>query len=117
MTEIERMLRNGKSVEDLIAEINSTKAKLDKQEAAKAAAEKEKKAKAAKIKKAKADFINAAILYTSLVFDVSLDSKDIKTATKELENYCNIIEAEAASPRSFKTSSSDLITDLYDTFF
>lgn len=109
MNDIEKKLREGISVEDLIKEINETKAKLEKEEKAREE-EKIKREKAEKkIAEARIEMINAIVKYLQAL-DMNFTEKEIKSIISNAEKYCREYEKSFRTINSLNLSDKDLVS-------
>lgn len=110
MNDIEKMLRNGISAEDIINEVNKTKARIAKEEEARKQAELERAKSNAKIAAARTNAINAVIQYMQTL-GVILSETDAKEIVKVTETYCKEFEDEIRALNTFKAKSADMSDD------
>lgn len=115
MTDIEKMLREGISEEDIISKIKETKTKIAEEEKQKKKQELEEKAKTAKIKKARTDMINSTILYLSSL-GIELSKEDTEDHFNELEKWCKTFEQKMKNIKSLSFSYSSPFSFLLDLF-
>lgn len=93
MNDIEKMLRDGISAEDIIKEVNKTKDRLIKEEEARKKAEMEKAKNAAKVAEARSKAIEAITQYLQIL-GIELSEEDTKEIIKIIEIYCKQLEDE-----------------------
>lgn len=116
MNDIEKMLRDGISVEDIINEVNKTKTRIAKEEEASKQAELEKAKANAKIAAARTNAINAAMQYMQAL-GIVLSEADAKELIKITEGYCKELEDEVRALNTFKAKTADMSDDEKITVF
>jgi uncharacterized protein YpuA (DUF1002 family) len=93
MNDIEKMLRDGVSAEDIIKEVNKTKERIKKEAEARKQAEEEKAKLNAKIAETRNEAITAIMKYMKTL-GLDLSEEDIKEVIQLAEIYCKQLEKE-----------------------
>ena len=112
MDSIEKMLRDGASIDDILDKAQAAKKKIDAEAAKKAEAEKAAKAKAAKVASARESAVNALMLYV-FALDTKLTDKEKEDMRKYLTDCLEVLEKDLEGIKSFKYSKSDSKDDDY----
>lgn len=106
---LEKLLRDGYSIDEITEEAKKAKEKIDAEAAKKAEAEKVKKAREAKIDTARTSAINSIMLYV-FSLDTKLSDKEKEELRNYLEDSLKDLETDLESLSKFHYSKDNKIT-------
>lgn len=116
MDSIEKMLRDGASIDDILDKAQAAKKKIDAEAAKKAEEEKAAKAKAAKVSAARESAVNALMLYI-FALGTKLTDKEKEDMRKYLTDLLEVLERDLESLKSFKYTKNAEDDDFYSPYW